>query len=73
MSLILIALVAGTSEAQVVAARELAGIPPGRCRVPANAACGSTDFLQDVSPPPTNCDQVERVASRNRKVRVIRG
>lgn len=71
MSFVLLALVAGTSEAQ--GRRNNQGIPPGQM-----PRAGECRVWYDTLPPgrqpaPTNCDQAERVASRHRNARVIYG
>ena len=74
MSLILLALMAGTSEAQGNGRYgRTRAFRRGRCRAPGSAACGTTTFRRDVSRAPTSCDQAERIASRNRNARVIYG
>lgn len=75
-TLALLALAAGTSEAQVrgrVINGQSQGIPPGQmpraglCRVWYNGVPPGRQ------PAPTNCDQAERIASRARNARVIYG
>ena len=72
-SLILLALAAGTSEAQGRGRGNSQGIPPGQM-----PRAGECRVWIDGLPPgrqaaPTNCDQAERVAWRNRNARVIYG
>ena len=74
MSLILIALVAGTSEAQVRRGNgNSQGIPPGQMPRAGECRVWIDGLPPGRQPAPTNCDQAERVASRNRNARVIYG
>jgi len=74
MSLILIALVAGTSEAQARRGNgNSQGIPPGQMPRPGECRVWIDGLPPGRQPAPTNCDQAERVASRNRNARVIYG
>ena len=72
-SLILLALAAGTSEAQGRGRGSSQGIPPGQM-----PRAGECRVWYDGRPPgrqpaPTSCDQAERVASRSSNARVIYG
>jgi hypothetical protein len=73
MSLILIALVAGTSEAQGRGRGNSQGIPPGQMPRAGQCRVWIDGLPPGRQPAPTNCDQAERVASRNRNARVIYG
>jgi len=73
MSLILIALVAGTSEAQGRGRGNSQGIPPGQMPRAGECRVWIDGLPPGRQPAPTNCDQAERVASRNRNARVIYG
>jgi hypothetical protein len=73
MSLILIALAAGTSEAQGRGRGNSQGIPPGQMPRPGECRVWIDGVPPGRQPAPTNCDQAERVASRNRNARVIYG
>jgi len=74
MSLILIALVAGTSEAQVRRGNgNSQGIPPGQMPRPGECRVWIDGLPPGRQPAPTSCDQAERAASRNRNARVIYG
>ena len=73
MSLMLIALVAGTSEAQGRGRGNSQGIPPGQMPRPGECRVWIDGLPPGRQPAPTNCDQAERVASRNRNARVIYG
>jgi hypothetical protein len=70
MSVVLLALVAGTSEAQV---RGSQGIPPGQMPRAGQCRVWYDNLPPGRQPAPTNCDQAERIASRNRNARVIYG
>ena len=74
-TLALLALVAGTSEAQVRsrAYGNRRAFRRARCREPVNAASGIDGVPPGRQPAATNCDQAERIASRNRNARVIYG
>ncbi len=70
MSVVLLAMMAGTSEAQSGRSQ---GIPPGQM-----PRAGECRVWYDGRPPgrqpaPTSCDQAERIASRSRDARVIYG
>ena len=73
MSLILLALVAGTSEAQGRGRGNSQGIPPGQMPRAGECRVWIDGLPPGRQPAPTNCDQAERVASRNRNARVIYG
>ena len=73
MSLILIALVAGTSEAQGRGRGNSQGIPPGQMPRAGECRVWIDGLPPGRQPAPTNCDQAERIASRNRNARVIYG
>ena len=68
MSLIMLAVAAGASEAQ---SRQ--GIPPGQMPPPGQCRVWYDRLPPGRQPAPTNCDQAERVASRSRNARVIYG
>ena len=72
-SLILLALAAGTSEAQGRGRGNSQGIPPGQMPRPGECRVWIDGRPPGRQPAPTNCDQAERVASRNRNARVIYG
>ena len=72
--LILLAAVAGTSEAQGRGRGNSAqGIPPGQMPRAGECRVWHDSLPPGRQPAPTNCDQAERVASRNRNARVIYG
>jgi hypothetical protein len=71
MSFVLLALVAGTSEAQ--GRRNNQGIPPGQMPRAGECRVWYDNVPPGRQPAPTSCDQAERVASRNRNARVIYG
>ena len=73
MSLILIALVAGTSEAQGRGRGNSQGIPPGQMPRAGECRVWIDGVPPGRQPAPTSCDQAERAASRNRNARVIYG
>lgn len=73
MSLLLIALVAGTSEAQGRGRGNSQGIPPGQMPRPGECRVWIDGVPPGRQPAPTSCDQAERAASRNRNARVIYG
>jgi hypothetical protein len=73
MSLLLIALVAGTSEAQGRGRGNSQGIPPGQMPRPGECRVWIDGLPPGRQPAPTSCDQAERAASRNRNARVIYG
>lgn len=74
MSLILIALMAGASEAQVRRGNgNSQGIPPGQMPRAGECRVWIDGVPPGRQPAPTNCEQAERVASRNRNARVIYG
>lgn len=73
MSLILIALVAGTSEAQGRGRGNSQGVPPGQMPRAGQCRVWIDGVPPGRQPAPTSCDQAERVASRNRNARVIYG
>ena len=68
MSVILLAVVTGTSEAQ---SRQ--GIPPGQMPRAGQCRVWIDGVPPGRQPAPTSCDQAERIASRNRNARVIYG
>jgi hypothetical protein len=70
ISVILLALVAGTSEAQ---GRGSQGVPPGQLPRAGQCRVWYDNLPPGRQPAPTNCDQAERIASRNRNARVIYG
>jgi hypothetical protein len=73
-TLILLAAVAGTSEAQVRRGNAGSqGIPPGQMPRPGECRVWYDGLPPGRQPAPTNCDQAERVASRSRNARVIYG
>ena len=72
-SLILLALAAGTSEAQGRGRGNSQGIPPGQMPRAGECRVWIDGLPPGRQPAPTNCDQAERVASRNRNARVIYG
>ena len=72
-SLILLALVAGTSEAQGRGRGNSQGIPPGQMPRAGECRVWIDGLPPGRQPAPTSCDQAERVASRNRNARVIYG
>ena len=73
-TLALLALVAGTSEAQgrgrVYGSQ---GIPPGQMPRAGQCRVWYDNVPPGRQPAPTNCDQAERIASRDRNARVIYG
>jgi hypothetical protein len=74
-ALILLAAVAGSSEAQVRGrgnARSQ-GIPPGQMPRAGECRVWYDNLPPGRQPAPTNCDQAERTASRSRNARVIYG
>src|SRR6185503_6879882 len=75
MSLILLALVAGTSEAQGRGRGNgrSQGIPPGQMPRAGECRVWIDGLPPGRQPAPTNCDQAERVASRRSDARVIYG
>ena len=73
-ALILLAAVAGTSEAQGRGRANTAqGIPPGQMPRAGECRVWYDNLPPGRQPAPTNCDQAERVASRSRDARVIYG
>ena len=73
-ALILLAAVAGTSEAQVRRGNAgLPGHPPGQMPRAGECRVWYDGLPPGRQPAPTNCDQAERVASRSRDARVIYG
>src|SRR5687768_16540844 len=71
---IVFALVAGTAEAQGRGRRANSqGIPPGHMPPPGQCRVWHDGMPPGQQPRPTNCDQAERMASRNRNARVIYG
>ena len=73
-TLALLALVAGTSEAQVRGrANQSQGIPPGQMPRAGQCRVWYDGVPPGRQPAPTNCDQAERIASRDRNARVIYG
>ena len=70
MSVVLLALMAGTSEAQNGRSR---GIPPGQMPRAGQCRVWYDGVPPGRQPAPTSCDQAERIASRNRDARVIYG
>jgi len=75
-TLALLALVAGTSEAQVrgrVNNGQSQGIPPGQMPRAGQCRVWYDGVPPGRQPAPTNCDQAERIASRDRNARVIYG
>ena len=73
MSLILIALAAGTSEAQGRGRGNSQGIPPGQMPRAGQCRVWIDGVPPGRQPAPTDCDRAEREASRNRNARVIYG
>ena len=75
LALILLGAVAGTSEAQVRgrAVGRSQGIPPGQMPRAGECRVWYDNLPPGRQPPPTNCDQAERTASRSRNARVIYG
>jgi hypothetical protein len=75
MSVILLALVAGTSEAQGRGRGNgrSQGIPPGQLPGAGQCRVWYDNLPPGRQPGPTNCDQAERIASRDRNARVIYG
>ena len=71
MSFVVLALMAGTSEAQ--GRRNNQGIPPGQMPRAGECRVWYDNLPPGRQPAPTNCDQAERVASRDRNARVIYG
>jgi len=71
MSFVLLALVAGTSEAQ--GRRNSQRIPPGQMPRAGECRVWYDNLPPGRQPRPTSCDQAERVASRDRTARVIYG
>src|SRR5688572_18653815 len=72
-SLILLALAAGTSEAQGRGSGSSQGIPPGHMPAPGESRVWHDGRPPGRQPAPTSCDQAERVASRSSNARVIYG
>jgi hypothetical protein len=73
-ALILLAAVAGTSEAQGRGrANSAQGIPPGQMPRAGECRVWHDNLPPGRQPAPTTCDQAERVASRSRDARVIYG
>src|SRR5688500_11218832 len=73
-TLIVFALVAGTAEAQGRGRRANSqGIPPGHLPPPGQCRVWRDGVPPGQQPSPTNCDQAERMASRDRNARVIYG
>ena len=73
-ALILLTVVAGTSEAQGRGrANSAQGIPPGQMPRAGECRVWYDNLPPGRQPAPTNCDQAERVASRSRDARVIYG
>ncbi len=73
-ALILLAAVAGTSEAQGRGrANNAQGIPPGQMPRAGECRVWHDNLPPGHQPAPTSCDQAERVASRSRDARVIYG
>jgi hypothetical protein len=68
MSVVLLGLMAGTSEAQ---SRQ--GIPPGHVPRAGQCRVWYDGLPPGRQPAPTSCDQAERIASRSRNARVIYG
>lgn len=74
MSLILLAVMAGTSEAQFNGRnRRNQGIPPGQMPPAGMCRVWYDNLPPGRQPRATNCDQAERLASRDRNARVIYG
>jgi hypothetical protein len=75
ISVILLALVAGTSEAQGRGRGNgrSQGIPPGQLPSAGECRVWYDNLPPGRQPAPTNCDQAERIASRDRNARVIYG
>ena len=75
MSLVLLALVAGTSEAQVRGRgnNRSQGIPPGQMPRAGECRVWYDNLPPGRQPRATSCDQAERIASRDRNARVIYG
>ena len=73
MSFILLALAAGTSEAQGRGNNRSQGVPPGQMPPAGQCRVWYDNVPPGRQPAPTNCDQAERVASRDRNARVIYG
>lgn len=71
-TLALLTLIAGTSEAQVRNGQSQ-GIPPGQMPRPGQCRVWYDGVSPGRQPAPTNCDQAERIASRDRNARVIYG
>ena len=73
-ALILLAAVAGTSEAQGRGRANTAqGIPPGQMPRAGECRVWHDNLPPGRQPAPTDCDQAERIASRSRDARVIYG
>ena len=73
-TLALLALVAGTSEAQGRGrGNQSQGIPPGQMPRAGQCRVWYDGVPPGRQPAPTNCDQAERIASRDRNARVIYG
>jgi hypothetical protein len=70
---ILLALAAGTSEAQRRGRGNSQGIPPGQMPRAGECRVWIDGVPPGRQPAPTSCDQAERAASRNRNARVIYG
>ena len=70
MSVVLLALMAGTSEAQSGRSQ---GIPPGQMPSAGQCRVWFDGVPPGRQPAPTSCDQAERIASRSRNARVIYG
>jgi hypothetical protein len=75
LALILLAAVAGSSEAQVRGRGNAGsqGIPPGQMPRAGECRVWYDNLPPGRQPSPTNCDQAERIASRSRDARVIYG
>jgi hypothetical protein len=75
MSLILLALVAGTSEAQGRGRGNgrSQGVPPGQLPRAGECRVWYDNLPPGRQPAPTSCDRAERIASRSRNARVIYG
>lgn len=74
-TLIVFALVAGTADAQGRGRNRAKsqGIPPGHMPAAGQCRVWYEGVPPGRQPRPTNCDQAERIASRNRNARVIYG
>ena len=73
MSVILLALVAGTSEAQGRGRNANQGIPPGQMPPAGMCRVWYDNVPPGRQPRATSCDQAERLASRSSNARVISG